>query len=140
MRNGVRHRLARFGALLTTLVVGVLALAVPAQAASGGGCHNYGNFSACISYDGSRAVADFYMNVTPDHNSWCYANMAVATTNVGTKYSSTYTLSHTGHYGPFSVNVSTLPASRGSAVNYLYIYTCNNSPHGKYASWTVYYP
>lgn len=122
--------------------IAAMLVAPPAQAARGGGCTAYYAITACIPYHttgGGQLRPDFYMNVTPDY-SRCWAQMEIVTTNVGTTWSPMYRLNRTGRFGPLYVNVATLPASSGSAINRVHVYTCDWVAHGVYTSPRIYYP
>jgi hypothetical protein len=132
-------KLARAGAVLAMVVVGTVAVAAPAHAASGGGCTGGYPISACISASGSLARADFYMNATPD-SGWCRAYIELRfTTGIGPFTSGTWYLYRGGPFGPLSHDYTTVPPKAGSVVNVVHMLTCNGSPNGTYTSPRLYF-
>jgi hypothetical protein len=117
----------RIGTVLAAVLLSSVASAVPASAASGGGCTGYSPISACISYNGSAVWGDFYMNASPGQ-SWCRAWLEVRTTNVGSQSSQTWYLARGGHYGPLRVVVNTTPVGSGWAITRVHVLDCNGNP------------
>jgi hypothetical protein len=110
-----------------------VAIATPAQAASGGGCYDHPNTDPCISLSGNFLYADFYQNRTPDASMY-RAVLTIINKGKAVK-SATYYLTRTGRYGPISYNKATLPITSGSAYSRVQVYTNTGALH-----YTVYSP
>lgn len=136
--SGRKSGALRVGAVVGAAVASTVLAAIPAQAASGGGCRDTGAIGACISYSNQAVYSDFYMNRPPDY-SMCWAKMTIVKNGTPVK-SQNYALTRTGRYGPISVGTATLPPSSGSAYTKVTVYTCSDAPHFTATSPTVYFP
>jgi hypothetical protein len=99
-----------------------------AHAATGGGCGPTNPIDPCISWSsaaGGQVSADFYVNVTPDYDR-CIVLFGVSKNGVFVQPQKTYTLTHTGRYGPITVPTATMPPSRGSAFARVNVYNCDS--------------
>ncbi|MFF3855743.1 hypothetical protein [Micromonospora sp. NPDC002575] len=134
----MRSRVRRVAAAAATAACLGLMMPTAAQAASGGGCTGAYPISSCISFSGSNAVGDFYMNATPD-GSRCTALWRIESTTTGNSSWRTEALGRTGRFGPRTHPVVTMPYRNGSAVTVVEVYTCSGAFHGRYVSPRVYW-
>jgi hypothetical protein len=108
------RKVVRTLSITVPMVASLMTIAMPAHAATGGGCTDHPRSAPCISYSKQHVHSDFYQNSRPDASMRKAALMIyVNGRHVKTKWFDP--LANTGRHGPISFGVATNPPSRGSA-------------------------